>query len=1203
MQKVFFLFLIVGFQIYSVCAQQITISDNKKLDKLTVVDSLKAVNYPELHLPKLYTTNFFDSLPAVLDNSNLIYFRPVFNQAQLECGQASGIGEGFTYEINYERNVNGSLPENQYPTHFAWNFTNSGYSHGVSFFDTWEVLRGFGTPDVSTYGGMYIPSGMARVWVDGYDTYYNAMQNRLDGVYRINLGSEEGIIILKHWLNDHLEGAVDGGVANFYANVPSLNYLASGTPEAGKPVVVQWANYSNHAMTIAGYNDSICYDYNGDGQYTNNIDINGDGAVNMKDWEIGAFRFANNYAGGPAWGDNGFAYMMYRVMAFPNQQGGIWNQAAYVLKTRKTCNPLLTMKVYLKHTSREKIKVSAGISIDTSLIYPQYIKEFPVFNYQGGDYYMQGGSLESHKSLEFGIDISDLLNHQQNGDTARFFLLIDEDDPGNVASGQLLSLSIVDYANGGIETFSSYVNVALTENGLSVFSMVYEPNFSFPQIIGDTLPQATVNQMYQNQLNATAGVSPYFFQFDSDYSEEYSQQPYPAINQQNITTSNNDNGTAVIQLDFDFPFADKVYNEITIHNDGFIYFDENPLNWPYLVSSELFNNYIGKIAPFHADLIFYPSQGHRIWYDGTTSFAHFRWKGVFKNYTSADTVDFGLKIYPDGDMEFFYGEMNIPTGANWKSIINQGNPNQIQYTNINDSSDISSGCHFSMASSFVPDGLLCTDDGLIKGIPTELQAPVPVRIKIKDAANIESKKEMIYSTLGVNNLLIENIEVFANGDNIIEAGEQVQLSMDLRNISNNSFSDVSVSIGSVLPEIQFSDSSEYIGIVNPYDTIGLNNAFTFVLTSHIGNNVEIEFETNIITQNDTFVSNFTLPVYAPDIRIKDVKVNTATGYLEPGISANLKVYIENIGDTKASNLALTFSSNDPYFMIQNPSNSISLLNANHVDSVILQVYVSSLAGVVTDLQVAFLANYSYSSSDMKYLPLQFLGDNFEMGNLNSFGWLFGGDAPWIIDDTIVYEGVYSSRSGYITHNEESSLIYEIDVADEGDLGFYKKVSSEPTYDFLRFYVDGVMLDEWEGNDDWSHESFTLGTGPHVLRWCYEKDYSVSTASDAAWIDYVTLPVIQSLFVSVDEINRDETKSFSVYPNPFHTSCVFESDISTSGKIKIDIFDIQGRHIISIEQKGEQSILWNPKELKPGVYFARFSSAEKAEIIRLVKLGK
>ncbi len=78
----------------------------------------------------------------------------------------------------------------------------------------------------------------------------------------------------------------------------------------------------------------------------------------------------------------------------------------------------------------------------------------------------------------------------------------------------------------------------------------------------------------------------------------------------------------------------------------------------------------------------------------------------------------------------------------------------------------------------------------------------------------------------------------------------------------------------------------------------------------------------------------------------------------------------------------------------------------------------------------------------------------------------------------------------------------------GTVSFRVRVSSEAEFDYLRFYVDGVMVREWSGMavTGWQLFSTPLAAGAHALRWSYEKDGSASLGEDAAWIDAVTLPV-------------------------------------------------------------------------------------------------
>jgi hypothetical protein len=79
---------------------------------------------------------------------------------------------------------------------------------------------------------------------------------------------------------------------------------------------------------------------------------------------------------------------------------------------------------------------------------------------------------------------------------------------------------------------------------------------------------------------------------------------------------------------------------------------------------------------------------------------------------------------------------------------------------------------------------------------------------------------------------------------------------------------------------------------------------------------------------------------------------------------------------------------------------------------------------------------------------------------------------------------------------------------DGVVQFWKKVSSESGYDFLKFYVDGIPQDSWSGEVGWSEEVFNLEAGTHTLKWSYEKDYWVSEGSDCAWIDYIVFPSTQ-----------------------------------------------------------------------------------------------
>ena len=135
-----------------------------------------------------------------------------------------------------------------------------------------------------------------------------------------------------------------------------------------------------------------------------------------------------------------------------------------------------------------------------------------------------------------------------------------------------------------------------------------------------------------------------------------------------------------------------------------------------------------------------------------------------------------------------------------------------------------------------------------------------------------------------------------------------------------------------------------------------------------------------------------------------------------------------------------------------------------------------------------------------------------MGEFSDFAWEFSGNADWQADNSQVFEGNYSGKSGTIDHNEQSAVSITLEVVEDGQISFYKKVSCEATgsqtgnyYDYLAFFIDGVEIDKWAGEVDWSLEAFPVTIGSHNFEWLFIKDHAVTSGADAAWIDFIVLP--------------------------------------------------------------------------------------------------
>ena len=113
----------------------------------------------------------------------------------------------------------------------------------------------------------------------------------------------------------------------------------------------------------------------------------------------------------------------------------------------------------------------------------------------------------------------------------------------------------------------------------------------------------------------------------------------------------------------------------------------------------------------------------------------------------------------------------------------------------------------------------------------------------------------------------------------------------------------------------------------------------------------------------------------------------------------------------------------------------------------------------------------------------------------------GGAADWFVETSGAHDDEDAAQSGSAT---DAKSWLETTVNGPGIISFWWKVSSEPGYDWLEFYVDGTLESQIDGaNETWAlKEVEVTGCGVHTLRWCYTKDNGGSLGSDCGWVDQV-----------------------------------------------------------------------------------------------------
>jgi hypothetical protein len=373
---------------------------------------------PEIHevinaIPALVLTQASQQteLGYFVDNSQLPFMPPIIYQgSQGICAQAAGIGYMFTYEINRLRNIPSNNDSNLYHASFTYNFLNYGLADTGSWtHDGLLIVKEMGCPDMITYDRTF-PNPDWTEWMTGYDKYNKAMKNRIESYETIIINDSTGLITLKHWLYDHGCGADTGGLAVFgVLHMWGLNYgLIQQGPETGKSIIDSvcfTSSNDGHAMTFVGYNDSIRYDFNGDEQFTNNIDINGDGIVDMQDWEWGALKVANSW-GTLTWPPNtggGYVYLPYRFLPDTNLLNGDY---AYVCYAIADYQQDLIIKAGLTHPVRDKLQIWVGFDSTAGHAEPPphviYREKYSTFSTKTGSLPLLG--MNNFDTLKIALD-------------------------------------------------------------------------------------------------------------------------------------------------------------------------------------------------------------------------------------------------------------------------------------------------------------------------------------------------------------------------------------------------------------------------------------------------------------------------------------------------------------------------------------------------------------------------------------------------------------------------------------------------------------------------------------------------------------------------------------------------------------------------------------------------------------------------------
>lgn len=452
----------------------------------------------------------------------------------------------------------------------------------------------------------------------------------------------------------------------------------------------------------------------------------------------------------------------------------------------------------------------------------------------------------------------------------------------------------------------------------------------------------------------------------------------------------------------------------------------------------------------------------------------------------------------------------------------------------------------------------------------------------------------------------------SNGNNngLADYNEQVTLDASLENVGISIAGNVTATIATTDPFITITDPSQSFGDILNDAVSTQGSAFAFTVADDVPD-AHVALFACTVSDNlgNSWTSNFQVLLNAPAPGAQSFVINDAggngDGHLDPGETAEISITNNNSGHSDALNAVGTLVVSNQYVqVVSNPVNIGTIaVGSNPVASFTVNVAGNAPYGI----EVPF--NYSVNAGNYSGIfdfstVLAPAMEDFETNDFTQYEWMLSGTANWFTTGVNPYEGTYCSQSGDVNNNQSSTIEITLDAQFDDAISFAKKVSSESGYDFLNFYIDGQLKDQWSGEAGWSLSTYPVVAGEHNFKWTYTKDGYFSSGSDCAWLDNILLPPFEVNAGTGISSPSMSGNTVTVYPNPFSKISFIDYGIEEASDVTVRIIDASGREIKTIIRQehqipGTYHVGFDGTPYANGIYFCEVKVGAQAAVKKLV----
>ena len=502
---------------------------------------------------------------------------------------------------------------------------------------------------------------------------------------------------------------------------------------------------------------------------------------------------------------------------------------------------------------------------------------------------------------------------------------------------------------------------------------------------------------------------------------------------------------------------------------------------------------------------------------------------------------------------------------------------------------------------------------------------------------------------------VDYVELGVHAEDSYQSLDTLQIDLTLQNIGVQP-------TGSIVTAILTTESDKINIIIDTMNgsqipassNMTYTNAFTIELLPLIDDNSIIEFEVEVSSDGNSWISEFELNCNAPVLEYCGFDLNVLDGMdqiLDPGENGEIFVSFHNIGNGYAYDSEVQLLTSDPHVTID----GLDVITSIAPDSIetttspmIIEIAENCPNEYFTEIDVYVVDSSEFIFQSILRLPIGFYAYDFEDGDAGWEHMILSDDYidEWHLEDfrNNTMNGNYSMKCGGIGDLYYSTLVHaalvmpEIEVFPGAQVTFYHwmDVGSENnpiTWDggLIEISVNGG---EWEpiepvggypctimnipsspfeegtpvfaGSIDWEQVTLDLSNYYGTAQLRFVLGSALLVTGEGWYIDDVHYS--NTTGSNNDTIMPITNKLHANFPNPFNPETTISFSLKEAGEVKLDVFNIKGQKVktlIDSELSADKhQIVWNGKDdggksVSSGIYFYKLRTANYSSTRKMI----